>query len=638
MRVNRKLFSGAIVVMLSLIFCASGTRAEMQSPIGIIYDLTIDDLGAAKHVAHVSMTIPQIRSPSLTLVVHPFLIGRIPLPITNFTAINEKGESLTFYKPSQIQWIINAGSTQRMKADYNIAMNISEPVEAGKGGYLNYLGKDFGLSIAAWVFLVPSGMEDARIEVNFNLPNGWRAYAPWDFDGGHYIIDSLKYFATSTFAVGKFESFSEVIGNTNVTIAVYVGWDEKTRREFATYSFRCFEYVSQVFQTPGVPRHLCIYVPRVTNEQNLAMEWSQSQGTFVGPLGTLSAIVGSSHRFFHIYNCFPPIGMQMIKTDEEDWIKEGINRYYQMDKILIKLGLLRRHEQPLIDYREYQTKYLGTNNDFPIAKLPAQDPTKNYDAWIFATYKKGELVGFVLDETIRKITGNKSLDDVLAYLYREYGCFSKPRQYWPDGFISKDGYSNRDLLRVINDVSGQDFSRFFEEYVYGIGELPLKIEGNDLVVDWQKLLRTVDLSRVSLMTLSLSLISAKPGETIELYAKLATIDGRPIANQTVAFYLNSTLVGSATTDQSGLATLSLQVPAAGTYQVVVRYAGSQNLRQSTDVSTLTVVARPSTIQTTTPGILEQQNWLQLHLPVLVTALVVVAVLLALKLRGRKNGT
>ena len=75
-------------------------------------------------------------------------------------------------------------------------------------------------------------------------------------------------------------------------------------------------------------------------------------------------------------------------------------------------------------------------------------------------YLKGSLIGFALDIKIRSATdGAKSLDDVMRLLDTQYG--KKGIGYEEDG-----------ILKAVNEVSGQDFTEFYNRYVRGTEEVP----------------------------------------------------------------------------------------------------------------------------------------------------------------------
>jgi len=63
-----------------------------------------------------------------------------------------------------------------------------------------------------------------------------------------------------------------------------------------------------------------------------------------------------------------------------------------------------------------------------------------------------------MDSEIRKRTyGRKNLDDLMDYMFQEFRA---------------KRYSSANILEALNAVTGQDFSQFFSDYVYGRTKLP----------------------------------------------------------------------------------------------------------------------------------------------------------------------
>lgn len=76
-------------------------------------------------------------------------------------------------------------------------------------------------------------------------------------------------------------------------------------------------------------------------------------------------------------------------------------------------------------------------------------------------YCGGGLVATALDVQIRKLTqGQKSLDDVMRWMYQEFGT-------------TGETYTIDDVIRIVTDVAGKDFESFFRKYVSGTERLPL---------------------------------------------------------------------------------------------------------------------------------------------------------------------
>ncbi|HFD32751.1 MAG TPA: M61 family peptidase [Gammaproteobacteria bacterium] len=181
-----------------------------------------------------------------------------------------------------------------------------------------------------------------------------------------------------------------------------------------------------------------------------------------------------SHEYFHTWNIkrikpevFLPYNLTTETYTRQLWAFEGITSYYD------ELALIRSKVISIESYLELLgqtiTRVLRGKGRFnqSIAESSFEAWTKFYKQdesapnTIVSYYAKGALLALCLDLTIRKETKhNKSLDDVMRYLWLNYG---KKTIGVPEGKIED----------IISDISGIDFTDFFKKYLYGTEDLPL---------------------------------------------------------------------------------------------------------------------------------------------------------------------
>lgn len=79
---------------------------------------------------------------------------------------------------------------------------------------------------------------------------------------------------------------------------------------------------------------------------------------------------------------------------------------------------------------------------------------------IVSYYTKGALLAFVLDIEIRKRTNDQyTLDDVLRLIWNNYQA---------------TGLKDNTAQQVVEYLTQSDFNSFFDQYLYGVDDLPLK--------------------------------------------------------------------------------------------------------------------------------------------------------------------
>ena len=185
----------------------------------------------------------------------------------------------------------------------------------------------------------------------------------------------------------------------------------------------------------------------------------------------------TSHEFFHLWNVkrIRPVELGPFNYKEENyttmlWMAEGITNYYG-SLILQRMGLIDRKEY--LKHLAEQMRY----HDFTPGSRITSASESSFDTWTklykptpnninsyISYYLKGELLGFLLNlKIIEETSGSKSLDDVYRNLMDKFNKDGK-------------GYTEKDVITAIKDVTGQDFTEFFETYIRRPGHIDFSNE------------------------------------------------------------------------------------------------------------------------------------------------------------------
>ncbi|MGD9588880.1 MAG: M61 family metallopeptidase [Pyrinomonadaceae bacterium] len=179
-----------------------------------------------------------------------------------------------------------------------------------------------------------------------------------------------------------------------------------------------------------------------------------------------------AHEYFHLWNVkrIRPDALGPFDYENENytkllWVAEGMTSYYE--------GILLRRAGLITDraFLDGKASMIGQLQARP-GRFETSLEDASLDAWIkyyrqdansvnnqISYYDKGDLVSMLLDITIRTASsGQRSLDDVLRLLYREYGM--KGRNFSPAEFEA-----------AAEQVAGRQLDDFFEKYVRGVAEL-----------------------------------------------------------------------------------------------------------------------------------------------------------------------
>ena len=180
-----------------------------------------------------------------------------------------------------------------------------------------------------------------------------------------------------------------------------------------------------------------------------------------------------SHEYFHLWNVkrlkpevFKPFDLQSESYTGLLWVFEGITSYYD-DLALVRSGLItvdsyldllgRTITRVLRGRGRFRQSVEESSFD---AWVKFYNPDANSPNAVVSYYAKGALIALALDLTLRKETdGEVTLDDVM----RE--CWVRFRE---------SGMPERGLESVAKQVAGIDLDNFFERYVRGTADLPLR--------------------------------------------------------------------------------------------------------------------------------------------------------------------
>lgn len=210
--------------------------------------------------------------------------------------------------------------------------------------------------------------------------------------------------------------------------------------------------------------------------------------TAIAATSTGSAAAIAAHEFFHVWNVkrIRPQTLQPVDYSKEQdtralWFAEGVTSAYA-SYTLERTGLWSKQKF----YADLASQ-IAELQSRPARKWQSAEES-SLDAWFekyddynlpsrsISYYNKGQILGAMLDLAIRDATDNhKSLDDVMRLMNDEY---AKAGKYYDD---------SEGVLRAVNEVTGKDFSDFFQQYVSGTAEIPyekfLAIAGLELKLD-----------------------------------------------------------------------------------------------------------------------------------------------------------
>ena len=167
-----------------------------------------------------------------------------------------------------------------------------------------------------------------------------------------------------------------------------------------------------------------------------------------------------AHEIFHAWVGSAIEDVAELKFRDGSWFIEGITQYYGTRALGAKVFKSRMENYRLL----YILEILDSDFDISLTDMPTkakeerEDDYTNSDYWL-NVYIKGALVGYLIDQRLAEKGLN--FDHLLKYMYDNFTLKKKP-------------FQTKDVLKALNTISGEDWSEFFKNYIYGTEPLPLE--------------------------------------------------------------------------------------------------------------------------------------------------------------------
>lgn len=434
----------------------------ITQPAQHLLDLTIDVDDA--HADQLDFVLP-------TWTPGSYLIREYARHVQEVTATAD-GQPAAWRKIDKQTWRVATGGAAQVRLRYRVY------------GYeltvrTNHVDDTHAHVIPAATLMYVAGATDEPLTVTVEAPAGWQIATGLDEHApGQFRADDYDQLVDSPFEVGQHRSFGFEVDGKPHRIVIWGHGNEQPARLVADAQ-RIVETARDLWgELPYAHYTFFVLLGGKTGSGGLEHRNSTSlllpRFVFQPGKSYERYLTLVCHEFFHVWNVkrVRAAGLGPFDYTREAyttllWAMEGITEYYT-DLLLVRAGLLtpRRYLERLAD--DIQT--LQATPGRALHSLECA----SFDAWIklyrpdensvnttVSYYLKGAVVAALLDLEIRRRTaGERSLDDVLCYLYHAYPLDGP-------GIPERAGY-----LEAIHAATGLDLSEFVARYIGGVDELP----------------------------------------------------------------------------------------------------------------------------------------------------------------------
>lgn len=420
------------------------------------YEVTIE--GDERRVAHVRCVLTPKEDTGETLPLYMSLFGTETVPngyaeyLRDLAVTTIDQGELPIKKLGKTRWAVKVGNKSPLVLDYKVLLNHDERQWPPGRSETPYVQEDC-IFLPGYALFVIGEVDD--VELRVNVPDDWYVSTPWHQigDEGHrFAVKDQNDLIYAYMVLGTHSEKVAKSGEAEVIVAVG-GSFKRAAAEIQSTVESFLKAYSGVFS--GTPKGKMIFVANPYGARGRLGGGVSGRSISVLIGGALNEasnrfwvpLVG--HEVFHIWN-----GTTINFSEQEYWFSEGFTEYYSRITSA-RLGFTSESDF-LRDFERACELYLSKSG-----KLSMREAGRNKFANMDLVYQGGNLIAATLDVQIRKLTQNqKSLDDVMKQIYREFGT-------------TGETYTIDDVVRIVTDIAGKDFEPFFREYVSGTERLPL---------------------------------------------------------------------------------------------------------------------------------------------------------------------
>jgi predicted metalloprotease with PDZ domain len=396
-----------------------------------------------------------------------YLVREFAKNVEGFSATDRAGKALRHEKIDKNTWRVYSNKADGVKVRYKVyafEMSVRTSFLDASHGYVN------GTS----VFMYPSGLEKQQGTLVVQPYKDWKTISTGlKSTGNHtYTFPNYDILADSPLEIGNHEVLRFEAGGVPHEVAMYGEGNYQPQRLLADMKKVVEECIALMGELP-VDRYVFIVhnlhrggggLEHLNSTTLQTSRWNY--GTEQGYTGFMALV---AHEYFHLWNVkrLRPAPLGPFDYDKENytrllWVSEGITSYYD-DLLTQRAGLMST--------QRYLDVVAGSINS--VENTPGNQvqtvAESSFDAWIkyyrrnentnnaeVSYYTKGGVLGQLLNMEIMKNTkGDKSLDDVMRFMYERY--YKKLNR----------GFTEQEFKEALERFAGRKLDDFFRDYVHG---------------------------------------------------------------------------------------------------------------------------------------------------------------------------
>ncbi len=398
-----------------------------------------------------------------------YLVREFAKHVQSVTAETPDGSPLQVSRADKSSFLVRSGGAEVLLRYEVYANELSVRTSHLDGSHAFWNG--------ATLFLYDEARRHLEHRVRVEAPAAWRVSTALDPDPatGEYVAADYDHLVDSPFECGPHTVHRfEVLGVPHELL--FWGGEPPDLPRVLSEVQRVCEHEALFFG--GLPHRRYLFIVHLLEKGRSGLEHRDSsvlvyaRNGWSTPRGREDFLHLVAHEYFHLWNMkrLRPAGLTPLDYGRENytrllWAFEGLTSYYDM-LLTRRAGLtppgryLQRLGEAFTQLHGVPGRRVMTLEDASLqAWVKQYRPDENSANSAVSYYLKGELVGFLLDITLRKLTGDeKSLDDVMRLLWARYGV--------QGGGVPEDAWE-----AAAEEVAGQSLRAFFDRALRSTEEL-----------------------------------------------------------------------------------------------------------------------------------------------------------------------
>jgi len=441
-----------ILILFSLAFAQEGVNyvIDMPSPANHIFDVTMKFKSA--DADHTIIMMP-------SCVPGWYKEQHYAKDVQEFSAIDELAKPLMCERSGLSEWKVYHEKNEIITVKYRVYSDAKEI-------YNSYLNSQRALINPAGVCMYIKDKTNLPCYLTVNFPGYWNTATSLEKKGkNNFYAPNYNILVDSPIVAGNLKI--KKIAYKDVDYYIVINSMIKFDMEKAA---RAAEKIikKQVDTMGGAPVKEYYFLIIVYPDASQGIEHASSCVLGISPEGLDidNILLGFSHEFFHLWNdkCIYAANVYPYNYNSPNltklyWFFEGFTTYYT--KIFAKRTNLIKENSI---FGGVSRKIEDLDNINSAKHINLEDASfggwylkpQNYDENFLDFYEKGSLVALIMDLEIRHATRNKkSLDDVMRYLYVNYG-------------LKNTGVKEDELESIFEKATGVNLKDIFDDYVRGV--------------------------------------------------------------------------------------------------------------------------------------------------------------------------